>query len=109
MKTVKEDAGTRACRHLREMAESEMIRKLSDRYATHGTIGCADLGSAQEDVEAAVADFERSPTGPSTRNALVLALVRRACTDSLRAIAREIVRARDAGRDLKIDELRNSN
>ena len=106
MRAAAEDAGVRACRHLREMAETEMMRKLADRYAAHGVIGCADLGGALADVEWAIADFERSPTGPSTRNALVLALVRRTCVDRLRGIARRIERARDAGEDLLVDDLK---
>jgi len=106
MKARKEDAGVRACRHLREMAVSEMIRRLSDRYGAHGTIRSADLCRACEDVESAIADFEQSPTGPSSRNPLVLGLIRRVCTDRLRAMARAIERARDDGRDLQIDDLR---
>ena len=103
-----EDAGVRACRHLREMVGTEMVRKLADRYAAHGVIGGSDLGGALADVEWAVADFERSPTGPSTRNALVLALVRRTCVERLRGIARRIERARDAGDDLYVDDLKGS-
>jgi len=90
------------------MAEAEMVRKLADRYAAHGVIGCSNLGVAQADVEWAIADFERSPTGPSTRNAFVLALVRRTCVDRLHGLSRRIETARGAGEDLRIEDLFSS-
>ena len=106
MKTKSEDAGMRACRHLQEMVVTEMAHKLADRYAKHGVIGSEDLACAVSDVESAIADFERSPMGQSTRNALVLALVRRTCSDRLREVVRCIERSRAKGEDLNIEELK---
>ena len=106
MKTKSEDAGTRACRHLLEMVVTEMAHKLADRYAKHGVIGNADLDGAAADVDWAISDFERSPMGPSTRNALVLALVRRTCVDRLRGMARCIEAVRGSGGDLNVEDLK---
>ncbi len=103
---AKEDAGIRACRNMRDMVGAEMVRRLEERHALHGTIPAAELAGALTDVEGAISDFESSPTGLSTRNAAVLALVRRTCTDPLRGMARLIRESRDACRDLRIEELR---
>lgn len=107
MKETKTDAGTRAARHLGEMVEREMVMKLSEKYSKHGAIPADDLERALVDVEWAIGDFERSPTGPSTRNALVLALVRRTCVDRLRKIAGRISGACEACVDLPVEELRS--
>jgi hypothetical protein len=105
MKEMKEAAGSRATRHLGEMVEREVVRRLADRYAGDGFIPPGALERARADVQWVIDDFERSPTGPSTRNALVLSLVRRTCVDRLRAISRRIDRARNADRSLKMEEL----
>ena len=100
-----EDAGFRAARHLGEMAEAETLRLLADRHAAHGVIPASRLAAAAQDVRTTIADFERSPSGPSSRNALVLALVRHACTDRLRRIARRIDAAAAEPRDLPLGEI----
>jgi hypothetical protein len=90
------------------MVEMEMLRKIEDRYAAHGTIPAAELANALADVEGTIEDFERSPTGPSSRNAAVLAIVRRTCTDPLRGMARRIRLARNSGAGLAVEELRSA-
>ena len=95
----------RACAHIGDMVETEMAAKLGDRRARHGVIPADDLDAALADIERDIADFERSPSGDSTRNALVLGLVRRVCVSRLRAVARRVKAARDAGADIAVEQL----
>ncbi len=106
MKNLKVGNAARACAHLSEMAAVEIEKKLADRYSHHGVMPHGVLSKALADLDAEIADFERSPKGESTRNMFVLALVRRTVTDGLREMKKRIDAARAAGEDFEMEQLR---
>ncbi|HPI75576.1 MAG TPA: hypothetical protein PLK80_02500 [bacterium] len=106
MKTRKE-AEERSCGHLGEMAQMEMAAKLCDRHAIHGELPAEALDAALADIERDIADFERSPTGDSTRNALVLGLARRVFVSRLRTMAEKVKAAKAAGTGISVERLRS--
>jgi hypothetical protein len=103
---ARKEAEERSCAHLGEMAEAEMAAKLCDRYARHGELPAEALDSALADIENDIADFERSPTGDSTRNALALGLVRRVFVTRLRTMGERVRAARAAGAGIMVERLR---
>lgn len=91
--------------YLGNVVKRELIRKLKERYEKDGVIILGDLPRAQSDVEFCIADFERSPTGPSTRNATVLALVRRTIINEIQPLLHLIRTAHSEGIDLSFNEI----
>ncbi len=94
-----------SCRHMSEMIQREMQVKLASRYSCNGVIPVEKLEPALDEVKAEIREFESSPTGPSRRNAMVLALVRRVCVERLGRISKLILSAIDAGEGLQVEAL----
>mgnify|MGYP006287294831 CR=1 FL=1 len=94
------------CRTLSDMVVEEVIRETGLKYGAAGMIPLRKLDAAREHILQAVKDFERSPAGPSTRNKVVLSMVKHFFTSRLRVAAWFLSRARGGGHSVAIEELR---
>ncbi len=96
----------RPCCVMGDMMVEEILNTMAARHASRGVIQYCVLPYALDDLMEIITDIEASPTGDSSRNGLVLSLVKRVITDRLRKAAGCIGRAIENGHRLAVEELK---
>lgn len=96
----------RPCCVMSDMMVDEIINTMAARHANRGVISHRALPFALDYLMDIVRDIEASPAGDSSRNGMVLSLVRRTITDRLRNTVKHIGAAIENGHGLAVEELK---